>query len=146
MTFMTNTTNTAVTSNDPAQITEASVDRAIQLIAKGPEGSTCATDLARNPWEFDGGPAGYGPGTSMGAMIPSLSPRQGVLPTQYKTVTAANRHERIRAAKATLGDRVVILGHFYQRDEVVQHADFVGDSFQLATAAKNRPNAEAIVF
>src|SRR6218665_2627768 len=122
MTFMTNTTNTPVTSNNPAQTTEASVDRAIHLIAKGAEGSTCATDLARNPWEVDGGPAGYRPGSPMGGMIPPHAPRQGVLPTQYKTVTAAQLHERIRAAKATLGDRVVILGHFYQRDEVVQHA------------------------
>ena len=44
-------------------------------------------------------------------------------------------HARIRAAKETLGDELVILGHFYQRDEVVQYADFVGDSFQLANAA-----------
>src|SRR5699024_658728 len=53
---------------------------------------------------------------------------------------------RIRTAKAELGDRLVILGHFYQRDEVVEHADFVGDSFQLARAARSRPDAEAIVF
>ena len=48
--------------------------------------------------------------------------------------------------RLTLGDRLVILGHFYQRDEVVQYADFVGDSFQLANAATTRPEAEAIVF
>jgi quinolinate synthase len=54
--------------------------------------------------------------------------------------------ERILAAKAVLGDRAVILGHFYQRDEVIQYADFVGDSFQLANAALTRPDAEAIVF
>jgi quinolinate synthase len=53
---------------------------------------------------------------------------------------------RIRAAKHALGERLVILGHFYQRDEVVRYADFVGDSFQLARAAKTRPKAEAIVF
>ena len=45
-----------------------------------------------------------------------------------------------------MGDRLVMLGHFYQRDEVIQYADFVGDSFQLAQAAKTRPAAEAIVF
>ncbi len=39
-----------------------------------------------------------------------------------------------------------MLGHFYQREEVVRHADYVGDSFQLANAAKERPEAEAIVF
>jgi quinolinate synthetase A subunit len=55
-------------------------------------------------------------------------------------------HERIRAAKQILGDRVVVLGHFYQREEVVRHADYVGDSFQLANAALEHPDAEAIVF
>ena len=40
----------------------------------------------------------------------------------------------------------MILGHFYQREEVVRHADYVGDSFQLANAAKAHPEAEAIVF
>ena len=43
-------------------------------------------------------------------------------------------------------ERVVVLGHFYQREEVVRHADYVGDSFQLANAAKARTDAEAIVF
>ena len=40
----------------------------------------------------------------------------------------------------------MVLGHFYQREEVVRHADYVGDSFQLANAAKAHPEAEAIVF
>jgi quinolinate synthase len=125
----------------------ASVDRAIRLIAAGTSsGATCAPELAQGPWDFDGGPAAYGPGASMGDVIPTGSPRQGALPEEYRTASDAELHERIRAAKATLGDRVVVLGHFYQRDEVVQHADFVGDSFQLANAALTRPDAEAIVF
>jgi quinolinate synthase len=52
----------------------------------------------------------------------------------------------VRAAKHALGERLVILGHFYQRDEIVRYADFLGDSFQLAQAARTRPNAEFIVF
>ena len=52
----------------------------------------------------------------------------------------------ITAAKETLGERVKILGHFYQRDEVVTYADFVGDSFNLAKAAKAHPEADAFVF
>jgi quinolinate synthase len=82
----------------------------------------------------------------MGDVIPTGSPVQGGLPEEYKTATNEELHSRIRAAKETLGDKVVILGHFYQRDEIVQHADYLGDSFQLAVAAKNRPEAEAIVF
>jgi quinolinate synthase len=88
----------------------------------------------------------YGPGASSEDAIPSNSPKQGVLPEEYKTATDEELHARIRTAKETLGDKVVILGHFYQRDEIVQHADYLGDSFQLANAAKAHPEAEAIVF
>ena len=125
-----------------------SVDTAIQLIARGEaDGATCAPELADGPWTFDLAAApGYGPGASMGDVIPTGTPRQGQLPTEYQRATNDELHNRIRAAKATLGDRAVVLGHFYQRDEVVQHADFVGDSFQLAKAAQTVPNAEAIVF
>jgi quinolinate synthase len=69
-----------------------------------------------------------------------------VLPQEYRQASAAELDLRIRAAKHALGERLVMLGHFYQRDEVIQYADFVGDSFQLANAAKTRPQAEAIVF
>jgi len=54
--------------------------------------------------------------------------------------------ERARAAKAALGDRVFVLGHHYQRDEVIQFADVTGDSFKLARDAAARPAAEYIVF
>ncbi|MCP9946118.1 quinolinate synthase NadA [Streptomyces somaliensis] len=54
--------------------------------------------------------------------------------------------ERARAAKARLGDRVFVLGHHYQRDEVIQFADVTGDSFKLARDAAARPGAEYIVF
>jgi quinolinate synthase len=106
----------------------------------------CAPELADGPWTFDLGTPGYGPGSSMGDVIPTGSPRQGALPLEYQQATNDELHARIIQAKEVLGDRVVILGHFYQRDEIVQHADFVGDSFQLANAAQTVPNAEAIVF
>jgi quinolinate synthase len=54
--------------------------------------------------------------------------------------------ERARAAKETLGERVFVLGHHYQRDEVIQFADVTGDSFKLARDAAGRPEAEFIVF
>ncbi|GAC1440688.1 MAG: quinolinate synthase NadA [Mycobacteriales bacterium] len=53
---------------------------------------------------------------------------------------------RARAAKAALGDRVFVLGHHYQRDEVIAFADVTGDSFKLAQQAAARPEAEFIVF
>jgi quinolinate synthase len=53
---------------------------------------------------------------------------------------------RASAAKAALGDRVFVLGHHYQRDEVIQFADVTGDSFKLARDAAARPDADYIVF
>jgi quinolinate synthase len=125
----------------------ASVDRTIHLIESGEEqGETCTPDLVEAPWEFDLGMPGYGPGASMADPIPADSPTQGELPQEYRDASAAQLADRIRNAKRALGDRVMVLGHFYQRDEVVQFADFVGDSFQLANAAKAHPEAESIVF
>ncbi|MEV6779740.1 quinolinate synthase NadA [Streptomyces syringium] len=54
--------------------------------------------------------------------------------------------ERARAAKAKLGSKVFVLGHHYQRDEVIEFADVTGDSFKLARDAAARPDAEYIVF
>ncbi|BAC17926.1 quinolinate synthetase complex, A subunit [Corynebacterium efficiens YS-314] len=137
-----------MTTSHPA-VTDPSVDHALQLIVTGEStGSSCAPELADGPWLLDAPTVapGYGPGASQADPLPLATPRQQVLPETYRTATETELHERIRAAKETLGEKVVILGHFYQRDEVVQHADFVGDSFQLARAAKGRPEAEAIVF
>jgi quinolinate synthase len=54
--------------------------------------------------------------------------------------------ERAAAARAALGDRLFVLGHHYQRDEVIQFADVTGDSFKLARDAAARPQAEYVVF
>jgi quinolinate synthase len=125
---------------------DPSVDHGIQAIVAGASSAeTCNTDLAAGPWDFDIRP-GYGPGASMGDVIPTGAPRQGALPQKYRDASEDELHARIAAAKETLGERVVILGHFYQREEVVRHADYVGDSFQLAGFARQHPEAEAIVF
>ncbi len=115
-----------------------------ELIVTAPA-SSCDTELAKSPWEFDKFP-GYGPGASEDDLIPEPVTRPGQLPVAYQKMSDEELHARIRAAKETLGERVVILGHFYQRDEVVKYADFVGDSFQLANAALTKPDAETIVF
>jgi quinolinate synthase len=128
-----------------------SVDTTIQLIrireqqGQEQQPTTCSSALADAPWAFDAD-ATYGPGASMADHLPSTAPRQPGLPAEYRNASPAELDLRIRAAKASLGEKLVILGHFYQRDEVVQYADFVGDSFQLANAALTRPNAETIVF
>ncbi|GAA1817450.1 quinolinate synthase NadA [Nesterenkonia flava] len=112
--------------------------------------SSCNPRLAQAPWEFDAMP-GYGPGSSEADPVPAHAPtnaeaRPGQLPQLYRELPEEDLHERIRAAKEALGEDLVILGHFYQRDEIVQHADFLGDSFQLANAALTKPEARYIVF
>lgn len=106
---------------------------------------SCTTDLLKNPWDVDNEP-GYGPGSSMFDTIPVDSPRQGVIPDFYRQASEEQLHDIIMEAKKVLGEKLVVLGHFYQRDEVIQYADYVGDSFQLANAALKNPNAEYIVF
>lgn len=117
--------------------------RAIALRSTGV--SSCDAGLARDPWAIDRAP-GYGPGASLEDAIPGSAPRQGPLPERYTSASDEQLRQWIVAAKEELGDRVRILGHFYQRDEIIEHADFVGDSFMLAQAAKDHPEAEAFVF
>jgi quinolinate synthase len=130
---------------------ESAVSAAAGRATAGKAAATCSPALAKGPWEYDlaearaGAPA-YGPGASSADVAPAATPRQGQLPEEYKLASDAELDVRIRAAKEKLGDRAVVLGHFYQRDEVIQYADFVGDSFQLANAALTRPDAEAIIF
>src|SRR5262245_34729508 len=71
---------------------------------------------------------------------------QTALPEPIVASTAQELEERIVGAKRALGKRLVVLGHHYQRDEVIRHADFRGDSFKLAQEAAARPEAEYIVF
>src|SRR5215213_4264290 len=76
-----------------------------------------------------------------------LSAERGVeCPGDLPAASDPDLVARARAAKAALGDRVFVLGHHYQRDEVVQFADVTGDSFKLARDAAGRPEAEYIVF
>src|SRR5262245_60607622 len=89
----------------------------------------------------------------MGSIIPLLtdyekehiSERQP-LPEKYLGLSDEEMQRRITAAREALGTRLVILGHPYQRDEVIRFADYTGDSFRLASQIANRPDAEFIVF
>ena len=68
------------------------------------------------------------------------------LPERYIDASLDDLADRIAAAKATLGDRVFVLGHHYQRDEVIAFADARGDSYKLSVLAQERPEAEYIIF
>ena len=58
--------------------------------------------------------------------------------TEYQLLSAEELRQRIAEAKRTLGDQVMVLGHNYQRDEVIEHADFRGDSLLLSKLAAER--------
>jgi len=72
--------------------------------------------------------------------------RQSSSLDRYMAMPDAELHERIENARKVLGSRVVILGHHYQRDDVIAHADLTGDSYQLSVMAAQRKDAEFIVF
>lgn len=71
---------------------------------------------------------------------------QQALPQQYLDATPDELSESIASAKETLGNRLFILGHHYQRDEVMRWADARGDSFRLSSLAADNTLAEYIVF
>jgi len=71
---------------------------------------------------------------------------QPPLPERYTTATPEQLDAWIGEAKHLLGDRVFILGHHYQRDEVMKWADARGDSFRLSVLAQQHPDAQYIVF
>jgi len=74
-----------------------------------------------------------------------ISERQA-LPERYLGLSDEEMNRRIAAAKTALGRRLVILGHHYQRDEVIAFADYTGDSYKLAGQVSKHPDAEFIVF
>src|SRR6476646_11878259 len=74
-----------------------------------------------------------------------ISDRQP-LPDKYLGLSEDEMEVRIAAARAKLGNRLVILGHHYQRDEVIKFADYTGDSYKLARHVSEHPAAEFIVF
>jgi quinolinate synthase len=71
---------------------------------------------------------------------------QQTLPEPYLTLDDAAIADRIGEAKRALGSRLVILGHHYQRDDVIRHADITGDSFKLARLGADRTDAQYVVF
>ncbi|TWT44100.1 Quinolinate synthase A [Phycisphaerae bacterium RAS1] len=71
---------------------------------------------------------------------------QPPLPPRYARLTDEQRADEIRRIKREMGHRLVILGHHYQQDEVIQFADFTGDSLKLSLLAAQQTDAEYIVF
>ncbi len=77
---------------------------------------------------------------------PTSADRADWLPRAYALMSQEELDQRISAARAQLGDRLVILGHHYQRDDIIQYADARGDSFKLAQFAATKRQADYVVF
>jgi quinolinate synthase len=71
---------------------------------------------------------------------------QAPLPDEYTLASPADLEDRLATAKQALGDRLLVLGHHYQRPEVIRWADLRGDSFKLAQWAAEHDEADTIVF
>jgi quinolinate synthase len=78
--------------------------------------------------------------------VRSLAPSDPTIPQRYLAMAERELDERIARARARLGSDVVVLGHHYQRDAIVKHADFRGDSYRLSQLAAERADAKYIVF
>jgi quinolinate synthase len=111
-------------------LTERPVQNA-ELLALYTNPDTCPTD-ALEPRPLDQEPA-------------FISWQQDI-PRAYLDQTPDELDRRIRIARAALGKRLVVLGHHYQRDEVIQYADLTGDSFKLAQHAAAQADAEYVLF
>lgn len=89
-------------------------------------------------------------------VLPLLSPtsrarqshaaRVDAIPLFYAEMDGEELDRRIKAARAELGQRLMIMGHHYQRDEIIKYADYRGDSFKLAQIAAAHAEADYIVF
>jgi quinolinate synthase len=111
----------------------------------------CSDELRWDPWAYDAPRPGarlpvYGAGASQWDAAPASAPVQGEIPERYREMDAREIARRIGAARARLGARLVVLGHHYQRDEIIRWADFRGDSFKLAQQAASRREADYVVF
>jgi quinolinate synthase len=78
---------------------------------------------------------------------PATADQQELHPlAPYKTLPPEALAERIEAVRKELGDRLMILGHHYQQDQVIAHSDLRGDSYQLSQMAAESSTCESIVF
>ena len=128
--------------------TTVSIDAKVKA---APTAELCSSELQWDPWAYDAKPDAsrppvYGAGASQWDTIPPSAPVQTEIPERYRSMSGEEIVRRLAAAKARLGSRLVILGHHYQRDEIIRWADFRGDSFKLSQQAASRREADYIVF
>jgi quinolinate synthase len=109
-------------------------------------GASMTISLSRTPSALLAGQGRVLPLLVLGAEADPASERGVSCPGELPPASDPALVARAAAAKQALGDRAFVLGHHYQRDEVIQFADVTGDSFKLAREAAARPGAEYVVF
>ena len=129
--------------------TTVSIDAKVKA---APAAELCSSELQWDPWAYDvkarrSSPAGLWGGRQPVGHDPAVGPRadrdsrSAIARWRAKRSCVASRRQR-----RALGSRLVILGHHYQRDEIIRWADFRGDSFKLSQQAASRREADYIVF
>ena len=119
--------------------------------AEGPGGDKTVVDspfISLAELQKTSRPSRYGPGASVGVHAPNHASMrsQQRLPERYRSLDADRLASGIELARRELGSNLVILGHHYQRDEIIRHADFRGDSYKLSLRAAEHAAARYIVF
>lgn len=114
-----------------AQLMNPEVATREELAAKYSDPDTCPTDRLE-PVALD--------------QEPAFAAWQQDIPREYLSMDGAELDRRIKAAREHFGERLTVLGHHYQRDEVIVYADYTGDSFKLARQAADHSNAEYVLF
>jgi quinolinate synthase len=108
-----------------------------------PSGKTCSTTD-----QLVGSVKLFWPGadTARTPGVRQLGPDDASIPDRYLQMSPDELDARISVARAALGTDLVVLGHHYQRDEIIKYADYRGDSYKLSQLAAARPEASYIVF
>ena len=124
--------------------TRAPID--LQITVPPPTSEPSTFEPTRLPPDLPDADCESGIATIPLAQEPHRPAWQPDIPDHYLHLSPAELTDRIHRARRLLGDRLVILGHHYQRDDVIQFADFRGDSFKLCREAAARQDAEFILF
>ena len=112
-------------------VVRPTVSEYAELLAKYTDPDTCPTD-ALQPLSL--------------IEEPAFVSWQQDIPRAYLEMSPEELDRRISAAREVLGKKLVVLGHHYQRDEVIKYADFTGDSFKLARLAAEQEGVEFVLF
>ncbi len=119
-------------------------EKSLRIIVECEESKEETTQPSLSAWREE--EARKTPGVALHRVAHAGAERADWIPREYALMDREELDRRITAARAALGERLVILGHHYQRDEIIKYADARGDSFKLAQFGASKRDADYIVF